>query len=166
MYIFGQERLQAMQNTQQQNKLPEGPFDACMLRNASYASPAMPCPESTQQKPHQKMTNWFPRRCPRSSVVECSHILTRTSAPGIYDACSGCVMLGVWTPGFSVWDAISRTLVALSPPVCTLMPSARRASSFCPFAAWSIGDVVLSVELCLSFGGCNHDTLVHRTTRR
>lgn len=97
-------------------------------------SPAMPC-QNPRNKSHFKGDEVGSHAGIRPSVTDCSHNMTRTSAPGSYNACSGCVMLGVWTPGFSVWDAISRTLVALSPPVCTLMPNARRANSFCPFAA-------------------------------
>jgi hypothetical protein len=109
-------------------------FDACMIRNASYA--AQPCHARIHAtKATSRVTKLVPTPVSDPLVVDCSHNLTRTSAPGSYNACSGCVMLGVWTPGFSVWDAISRTLVTLSPPVCTLMPSARRANSFCPLAA-------------------------------
>jgi hypothetical protein len=57
--------------------------------------------------------------------------------------CTNFPMLGVCTPGFTVWVAISSTLVELSPPLSMLMPRARRASSFCPVMTGSIGDVVL-----------------------
>jgi hypothetical protein len=43
MYVLGQERLQAMQNTQQYNLLPEGPIRRMHDPERQLCSPAMPC---------------------------------------------------------------------------------------------------------------------------
>jgi hypothetical protein len=79
--------------------------------------------------------------------------------------CDSFVRLGVCTPGSTVCVAIAITLVELSPPPSTLMPRARRASSFWPLMADSIGDVVLLWPLVLALR-CIQWTLVQRVTSR
>jgi hypothetical protein len=53
MYVLGQERLQAMQNTQQYNLLPEGPIRRMHDPERQLCSPAMPC-QNPRNKSHIK----------------------------------------------------------------------------------------------------------------
>lgn len=64
MYVVGQERLQAMQKTQQYSMLPEGPIRRMRDPERQLCSPAMPC-QNSRNKSHVKGDKvGFPRRCP------------------------------------------------------------------------------------------------------
>lgn len=54
MYVVGQERLQAMQKTQQYNMLPEGPIRRMRDPETPAMQPSHAMPEFAQQKPRQR----------------------------------------------------------------------------------------------------------------